>query len=347
MGRIEDRARVIADDVLFPAALQVDADDVIPLGHFAVLAAEGFYGLAGRVEDGGAEVDVLPMAGIIETLTGGCLATTFTWMQHHGVVRGLANTANDQLRGKYLDAAVRGELRAGVAYAGAIPQPPRLWATATDGGWLLSGEAPLVSGWGIIDLLLISARDTSPGDGSGLIVNILADAGAGGLDGIAVTELHLIAAQASNTVRLHFEDYFVAAEQVVSEISHQDFLANQHIGARLNGSLALGIAGRCIRLIGEAGEAATATRLTAEQDAVRRRLDDGLGTPDTVPAARAVASEFAYRAAGALVVAIGSSGIMAGSHAERLVREATFTLVAAGRPEIKRSLLEGIPRVVS
>lgn len=331
MASMLARARVIADEVLFPAALDVDAEGVIPPSHLDRLAAEGCYGLAGRAEHGGSEVDFPSFVAIVETLCGGCLTTTFTWIQHHSVVRGLTGTTNVDLREKYLDAAIRGELRGGVAFAGAVPQPPRLWASATDGGWLLRGEAPFVSGWGIIDVLLISARDTAE---KSLITSGLIDAEAGG--GVTIEELRLVAAQGSNTVRLCFDDYFLPAERVVAQLSHADFLANQHVSSRLNGSLALGVAGRCVRMIVEAGQPEVAARLRAEQDMIRDRLDAGLADPPTLPAA----SELAYRAAGALVVAVGSSGILVRQHAQRLVREATFTLVAAGRPEIKNALLD-------
>ncbi|MGQ0774846.1 MAG: acyl-CoA dehydrogenase family protein [Pseudonocardiales bacterium] len=335
MASVLERVGVIADEVLFPAALDVDAEGVIPSSHFDLLAAEGLYGLVGLAEHGGGEVDVPSFAAIVEALSGGCLTTTFTWIQHHSVVRGLTRTTNTNLREKYLDATVRGELRGGVVHAGAIPQPPRLWATATDGGWLLRGMAPLVSGWGIIDVLLVSARDA--GDES-LVVSGLIDPEAGG--GITVEELRLVAVQGSNTVGLRFEDYFLPAERVVVRISHADFVANQHISSRLNGSLALGVAGRCIRMIDKAGQPELAARLRAEQGTIRDRLDAGLADPPTLPAARAAASELACRAAGALVVAVGSSGILIHQHAQRLVREATFTLVAAGRPEIKSALLD-------
>lgn len=330
-----ERARAIADEVLFPAALEVDAQGVIPSGHLDLLAAEGWYGLVGRAEDGGGEIDLASFATIVETLCEGCLTTTFTWIQHHSVVRGLTGTANGELREKYLHPAIRGQLRGGVAFAGAIPQPPRLWATASGGGWLLRGAAPFVSGWGIIDILLVSARDTAEGS---LIISGLIEPVTG--DGIGVEELRLVAVQGSNTVRLRFEDYFLPAERVVTRISHTDFLANQHVGARLNGSLALGVAGRCVRLIDEAGQGGLAARLGAEQDAIRDRLDAGLADPPTLPAARAAASELAYRAAGALVIAVGSAGILLRQHAQRLVREATFTLVAAGRPEIRNAQLD-------
>jgi alkylation response protein AidB-like acyl-CoA dehydrogenase len=337
-GMVE-RARTIAEEVLFPAALEVDARGVIPGSHFDLLAAQGFYGIAGEPGQGGTGVDFPSLIGILETLAGGCLTTTFTWIQHHSVVRGLTRTRNAKLREKFLDGVIRGELRGGVTLAGAVPQPPRLWARATDGGWLVSGAAPFVTGWGIIDLLLIAARNTAPGAGesTGTIVSGLLDAQAGA--GITVEELHMVAAQASNTVLLRFEDYFLPAEQVTAEAAHRDFLAHQHLSSRLNGCLAMGVAGRCIRMIGEAGCPEVAELLHLEQRAIRERLDAGLADPAMLPAARAAASELAYRTAGALVAAVGSTGILARQHAQRLVREAAFTLVVAGRPEIRDSLL--------
>ena len=59
-------------------------------------------------------------------------------------------------------------------------------------------------------------------------------------------------------------------------------------------------------------------------------------------AARATASELAHRAAGALVIAAGSSAVLDGHPAGRLLREAALTLVAAGRDEIRAELLAGL-----
>jgi alkylation response protein AidB-like acyl-CoA dehydrogenase len=336
---MQQRAHTIAEEVLFPATLDVDAQAAIPTSHFDLLAEQGFYGLAAGGACGSVEVDFPSLVEIVETLSSGCLTTTFTWIQHHGVIRALIRTVNEELRDKYLGAAIRGEVRGGVAYAGAIPQPPRLWATATRGGWLLNGEAPFVTGWGIADLLLVSARNTaiSAGESTGTIVSGVVDAAAGA--GVTVEALQMVAAQGSNTVRLHFTDYLLPDEKVTGEISHRDFLANQHINARLNGCFAMGVTVRCIRLIGAAGQAEIARLLRAQQDSVRTRLDGGLDEPATLPAARAAAAELAYRSAGALVVTVGSTGILTRQHAQRLVREATFTLVAAGRPQIRDCLL--------
>jgi alkylation response protein AidB-like acyl-CoA dehydrogenase len=113
----------------------------------------------------------------------------------------------------------------------------------------------------------------------------------------------------------------------------------------MNGSLSLGVAGRCARLVGgladhDAGasrDAGVAESLAAERDACRRSLD--VAGPDALPAARAAASELAMRAAAAAMVSAGARGILEGDHAERLVREAAFLLVFGSRPSIRTSLL--------
>jgi hypothetical protein len=75
-------------------------------------------------------------------------------------------------------------------------------------------------------------------------------------------------------------------------------------------------------------------------EAVRGRLDAGLGDSDQLLDARADGAELAVRAAAALVVSEGGSALLSGSPARLLARYATFTLVAAGRSELKRSLVQ-------
>ena len=336
MVDLVERTREIAENVLFPAAAEVDRRGRVPESHFELLAREGFYGLAAPIELGGPGLELPQIVEILETLAGGCLTTTFTWMQHNGVLLGLAGSENAELRERYLPKAISGEVKGGVAFAGAIPRPPRLWAKRDGDGYVFDGDAPFVSGWGIVDVLQVSARD---GD---TVVNALIDPVAG--PGLAVEELALTAAQGSRTVRLRFDGYRVPAGRIVGAVSYDDFTASTVFASRLNGCLAVGLAGRCASLLDERGQGSLAAGLRAEQAAVRARLDAALADPGTLPAARAAGSELAFRAAGALVVAEGSGALLAGEtaagHSERLVREASFTLVAASRPEIKACLLE-------
>src|SRR5882762_1463113 len=92
------RARELATDVFAPAAMGVEASQRVPPEHLDLLAAEGFYGLAGPREAGGLDVPLAAAGQIIEILAGACLSTTFVWMQHHGVVRAVVETANGALR---------------------------------------------------------------------------------------------------------------------------------------------------------------------------------------------------------------------------------------------------------
>ncbi|HEX3260552.1 MAG TPA: acyl-CoA dehydrogenase family protein [Pseudonocardia sp.] len=356
-----DRAAALADDVLQPAAAEVDASGVIPPSHFAALAAAGLYGVAL------AEPAALP--AVTEVLAAGCLATAFTWMQHHGPMRTLAGLGDPRV-----GVAAAGALRCGVALAGAVPDPPLLWATRVDGGWRLDGQAPLVTGWGLIDLVLVAARDVATADApdeDALIVTALLDAHAA--PGLTARPLALLAADASRTVQLRFDGVHLPDELVTGQTMRTAFLAGMTASARVNGALALGVAGRCVRLIADTGRAdALAEQLRVDLDATRAELDAALaaafaeqapdaGSPPAggIPAcappsaatgappgaaarmatARAAASALAHRAAGALVVAAGSRALLHDHPAGRLVREAAFTLVAAGRAEIRTELL--------
>jgi alkylation response protein AidB-like acyl-CoA dehydrogenase len=322
MASIVERARAIAEDVLFPAALGTDASDLLPASHLDLLAYEGFYGIAGPADAGGSDLDTPTTSAVVESLASGCLTTAFVWLQHRNPVRAVAASDTPGVRDEWLAALCRGERRAGIALAGNRPGPPILRATRTaEGDVILNGEAPWVSGWGRIDIVMVTARD---GDS---VVSVLADAIEDRT--LHAERLHLVGANASGTVTLRFHDHVVPAGRVIGEESHGDVLARDATGLRLNGSLALGVVDRCCRLMGPSA-------FDEQLVAIRGSLDDA--TPATLPAARAAASELALRAAAALTVAHGSRSILVDQHPQRLAREAMFLLVFGSRPPIRAEL---------
>src|SRR6266508_206671 len=140
-----DTARRIAEEVLFPAATAVDAADRVPADHLDLLAANGFYGLAAPADAGGLGLaDRATASRVIEILASGCLTTTFVWLQHHSAV---AAVADSPLRKEWLPPLARGDRRAGVVLAGLRPGPPSVRAEPVDGGYLIDGQAPWVTGW--------------------------------------------------------------------------------------------------------------------------------------------------------------------------------------------------------
>ncbi len=305
-----------------PAAMAVDGAAHVPQSHLDLLATEGLYGLAGPAGYGGLDLDPRSASRIIEILASGCLTTTFVWLQHHGAVRAVRDTAGPAVRERWLKPLCSGSHRAGLALGGALPGPPLLRATQVPGGYLLDGTSPWVTGWGMIDILYTVARD----DRDNVVTALLA-ASAGPT--LAAEPMRLVAVTASSTVRLAFNRHFVPADRIIGSVPHSEWLARDAMGLRTNGSLALGVAARCCTMIGPGP-------LDSELRARREALD--AAPPEAMPAARAAASELAMRAAAALVTVRGSQSILVSEHPQRLAREALFLLVFGSRPAIKESL---------
>lgn len=328
-------ARGLADEVLFPDAMRVDRLDRLPAAHLDALAAAGLYGAPAPAEAGGLSLDLGQVAGVVEELAGGCLATAFVLIQHFRLVMTLAvGTPQPALRDRWLASAVRGRIRGGIALTGLIPGPPQLRAEPAAGGWRLDGTAPWVTGWGLIDLVQVVAR--GPDD---TVVTLIMDAAA--QPGLAVTRERLAAVDASVTVRLGFDGVQIPAERFVDQVPFDPAVSVQPAGLRINGSLALGVARRCARLLGPGP-------LDDEVTACRARLDAALGTgPAPMAEARAAAAELALRAAAALTVRDGGHAITVDQHPQRLAREALFLLVFGSRPGIKSALLQRFGTVPS
>lgn len=300
-------ARRIAEEVLLPAAAQVDTADRIPAAHLDLLAAQGFYAPPSSAPG---EFD-----RIVETLASGCLATTFVWLQHSGVVRALAGTPLG-------DSLARGAVRAGVAIGALRPGPPSVRYRRIEGGYLLDGEAPWVTGWDMVDVLHTAARNDD-----GDVLWTLLDATAS--DTLTVEPLDLVAVRASRTVLVRFHRHVVPDERVTGVSAYADWPARDLIRLRTNGSLSLGVAARCAALL-------DSEPLRAAVDECRHVLSTA--PPEGLPEARAAAAELAARAAAALAVGTGAPAVLRGGAAERLHREALFLLVFGSRPAIKEAL---------
>ncbi|HYD09649.1 MAG TPA: acyl-CoA dehydrogenase family protein [Acidimicrobiales bacterium] len=304
-----DEAKALAEE-LFADADEVDRLPVLPRERLDRFAHAGLYGLSVS----GIEMqDGWP---IVAALAGGCLTTTFVWMQHLGAAR-----AGAALPG--FEGLATGELRSTAAFAGLRPDAP-LRATPTGDGWLLEGASPFVTGWGLADLVHTAVR--TPDDE---VVWLLVDATE--CDTLTVEPLPLLAVNASATVTARFHGHHVAADRETHRFPWAAWPAMDAAGLRNNGSLAVGVAERCVRLLGE--PASLVHELTARTAA----LD--ANDPATLPEARAAASAFAHRVATALVVERGSGAVVSGTMANRLLREATVLLVFGGRPSIKDALL--------
>jgi len=251
-------------------------------------------------------------------------------MQHHGVVRAVAGTDNTVLRSQLLGPLCRGERRAGVALAGLLPGPSRLRARPAEGGYVLDGTSPWVTGWEYLDTLHVAARQDDD-----TIVWAVLDAGprhgggTGDSSSLTAEPLSMVAVVASSTVQLRFTAHPVPQDRVTGTLPLEQWPSRDAAGLRANGSLALGLTARCCELIGPGP-------LDGQLARCRTTLDSA--DPAAMPGARAAACELALRATAALVVTQGSGAILADHDAQRLAREALFLLVFGSRPPIREEL---------
>jgi alkylation response protein AidB-like acyl-CoA dehydrogenase len=319
----------LADEVLFPAAAETDAADAVAKARLDRFADAGLYGLVGPAEHGGFAAEPGTVGSVIEVLAGGCLTTTFVWAQHHGLVRALEAAPPSPGRDGWLRRLCSGEQRAGLALGGLVPGKARLRAEPVGDHWIVDGTSPWVTGWGLIDVVLVAAR--GPDDTSVWLILDAAER-----DGLTVHRQHLVAADASVTVTAHFARHAVPGDRLVRVEAYSPDRYNAPDVLRQNGYLALGVAGRCCRILGP-------TPFDAELTVCRERL--GHAAEPDIAAARAAAAHVALRAAAALVVDRGSRAAIRHEHPERLAREALFLLVFGTRPPIRAALLAhlGVP----
>ncbi len=303
-------------------ASDVDRADAIPREHFDRLAAMGLFGAFAPVDMGGLEFSLAELCDCVELLASACLASTFVWIQHFRLLAAALDPSAPAIVADIRQEIVRGQVRGGVALTGLQPGPARLTATPTPEGWTLDGEAPWVSGWGIVDYLVVAAR--GPDD---TVVTFLLDAK--DQPGLTVTRRHLAALDASATVKLTFAALSVPSDHVLGHVPY-DPTRELPEGLRVNGSLALGVVRRCCAVIGPSG-------LDDELLDARATLDGA--NAETMALARARACELAVRASSALAVHQGSSSVLAASIAERTGREAQVLLTFGSRPAIRQSLL--------
>jgi len=317
-------ARRLADERLFPEALHTDAAERVPGHLLGALADAGLFGLVGPPEHGGLglALGAGAFSDVVEVLASGCLTTTFVWVQHHGALHALATSDNVALARAWLPDLCTGRRRAGLALSGSRPGPDPLRARPAPGGWRLEGCVPWMTGWGLVDAVLTTARTDDQ-----RVLSAWVEPLANGT--LEATPQRLLAANASCTVELAFGSHFVPNERTVALAPYVPPPPHD-AGGRSNGSFALGVARRACQLLGP-------SPLDAELHARRRQLD---GADDEhLAAARAAAVELSLRASAALITGQGSRSIVHGAHAQRLAREALFLLVFGSRPAIKQALL--------
>ena len=351
-----DRARTLADKVLARAAECVDRDAIIPTTHFAALADAGLFGILGPLNAGGSDLSAHETRRVIAAIAGGCGATFFVWVQHHGVVRALRGSQNTHLRDSYLAPLCVGQMIAGVAFAHARRiGPAAVRATRVAGGWRFDGFAPWTTSWGIAQRFVVVGESDA-----GELVWVMIDGKT--TSGITPRHLELPVLAATGTVALEFNGFVAADADVMTIIDAGEWRVADRLTSSIGQTAALGVAERAVSLLAGTTERGDGNDLDVEEarSALLELLDgcwaddDQLVSEMSAPINdretwireaslhRARCLEMARTATTVLLAASGGGGLDLSHPAQRLAREAMFYVIQAQTADGRSATLRAL-----
>ncbi len=362
---IDRRLDELVDHVLLPAAESTDQGDHLPASHFLALAELGLYGMVVGQDAGGLGISPAEVRRVLRRIGSGCGATAFAFAQHHGTLGAVAASANEPLRRRWLP-ALTDDVLAGIAYAHVRrPGRPVLRAApavappggAGDGGqadgpdrggtddpsaWVLDGEAPWVTSWGLAEVLGVAAIT----DDDRLVWALVPARESAGLSLVKRFELSVFGATA--TVALAFDRYLVEPDSVISVLDRGPWSVGDRLRAARPNPLCLGIGDRALDLIGRADRDRAADLAPGWAEVDRRAaeqaeaVDAGVADLATVAAARAETVLATQRLTAALLAVVGGRAIERSHPAQRLHREAGFYVVQAQNEAGRGALLDAV-----
>ena len=357
-------ARCVAENVLLPAAQESDRAAEPNRANFQALAKAGLLGLTLPEAFGGLNASSAVQWEYTQILAAACGVTTFVQAQHHGPSRMIANAQNAELKNAVVSDLATGKTMCGISFAHLRrPAPPILRATETPEGFRLEGTAPWVTGWGVISQVVFGAELPN-----GRFVYVwsplerkdFADLFAPIAEGGTLTAsepLPLCAMNASGTVEIFLDNWFVPREHCLSYSDRDTLRRNDRNGVLNAASMSIGCASASLRVLSETAEKrnlptirAAAESLAREFSEVRAQIMDWntrTAEPEFFENAirlRAWIIEFGVRAAHAAVCANSGAANSLSHPAQRLLREAMFYSIQAQTSDVMAATLERLTR---
>ena len=311
-------------------ACETDRSRQLPRQHLEELGRIGVYRLGIAVDRGGLGAPPEVLWEVSESLAAACATTHFVQAQHQGALGFLLRSPRHEL----LDAAyLDGRRLCGVAFAH-LRRPHSPLTVQQDGdSYLLRGQAPWMSGWNLMDDVVIAGRDGQNQD-----LYFLAELSDSSLQARQWPLLGAI--EASNTVSLEVSDLKVPASRLVlsqtlEEMARRDFRAQLGYAA-----LPLGLVREACRRIeeGRPGHAAVA-QLAGRAARLRQRALAWTGDDGEALDIRAESNLLGLQAAQAVVVAAGGSANQLYHPASRMLREASFYFLSQLNEPLRDTVL--------
>jgi alkylation response protein AidB-like acyl-CoA dehydrogenase len=363
--RIREAAREFAEAELGDRIAPFDARHEFPHEIVAKLGPLGFMGVLVPEEYGGAGLDYVSYALIVEELNRGDASVGITMWGHNSLCTNhIALFGSAEQKRRWLPRLASGEVLGAWGLtepgSGSDAAALRTRAEPLDGGWRLNGSKAFITNASVGGVAVVMAR-TDPAKKSRGISAFVVEKGTPGFS--AGRPYRKLGLHASDTAELVFEDCRVPADHMLGEPGRGFVQAMQVLeGGRIAmAAMAVGIAQAAVDAAVKYMKQRTAFGKTlaefnglqgmladiATEVEVARLLtlraawlkDAGRPAMHAAAMAKVFASEAAMKAATKAVQIHGGAGYITEFPVERIFRDAKLTEIGEGTSEIQRMVI--------
>ncbi|WP_373502642.1 acyl-CoA dehydrogenase family protein [Aestuariivirga sp.] len=362
--QIRDTARRFAEEKIRPRAGELDETEAFPADIYDEMAALGLFGITVPEEHGGAGLDALSYALVMEELSRGYASVADqcglieligTLLTSHGTEAQRAAWLGDVLAARKRVAYCITEAEAGTDVSGV-----RTTAVKDGDGWSLSGSKIWIHNAPVADVGFVLAR-TDPAAGNRGMSIFIVDLHAKGVS--RGKKEQKMGQRASQVGALHFDNVALGADALLGPMNRgfhimMSVLDKGRIGI---GALAVGIAqagleaavdyaktrkqfGKAIAenqglawLMADMKKDITAARALVHRAAMT--MDHGRPATMDCSIAKCFAGDAAVQHTANAVQIFGGSGYIRGFEVERLYRDAKITQIYEGTNQIQRTII--------
>jgi isovaleryl-CoA dehydrogenase len=351
--QILNEARRLADDVFRPNAQTADQGDIHGqvAANVRLLAQHGYFGLGIKPDYGGLGADEATRREYTEIMASACGVTAFVQQQLHAGGGFVGGARSEALKREKLPRFASGEELCGGAFSHLRRSgPPMVTAQRVSGGYQVSGKAPWVTAWSLLDSFILGAVRLPEDDHIYFYVPKAGNA-AMLLPGAAIP---LVVMNASDTVEVTLNELFLPDDYVLYERPAEALKRGDFCGITGHVFLPLGCARGSVFALNALAEqrhndafAHAADEFANEINTCRAEALQWSGAcaeqpdyKDRALHARAEAITLATRAAHAVVTATGGGAHLLSSPAQRLLRESIFYTTTAQTSDVQSATID-------
>lgn len=346
---MRDIAHAFLRTEVAPRAQELDQSPDALADVMRKFAAAGLMSLRRPKEFGGPEISEADFRDFQQEAARASGVFAFLQTQHQSGVAMIARGASPEVAARVLRGTDTGLTTIGIGFSQLRrPGPPIMRATPADGGVILDGHVPWVTGFGYYQQFLIGAQ-LPDGQSVFALMPLASGHHGGGMVTVSPT-MKLAAMQSANTVTVDLTNVFVPSEDVLFTKPAGWIAQNDMINVALQGHFAIGCAQSALDVLEDTFQRRNQpflcdalAQLTREWEQARADLEYHSTAETTTDArlqARAHAIEVMLRAAQIAVVANSGASNYLTHPAQRIYREALVFAVSAQTTAIMEATIQ-------